>query len=148
MGNRDVVEQLARALAEEDLDAQIALLHDDYVGQYPQSGEIIRGRANRRAITENYPGGPSLPVTVSSILGEDDKFVSAPSWPAWSIVHVAGSGDEFTMTGTITYPDGQTWHAIALLTLRDGKIWRETDYFAAPFESPEWRPPYVERSGQ
>ena len=25
-----------------------------------------------------------------------------------------------------------------------GKIWRETDYFAPPFDPPSWRSPYVE----
>jgi hypothetical protein len=33
---------------------------------------------------------------------------------------------------------------VALLTVRDGKIWREIGYFAAPFEAPEWRRVYVE----
>ena len=29
--------------------------------------------------------------------------------------------------------------------VRDGKIWRETDYFAAPFEPASWRAPVVEQ---
>ena len=31
MGNRQVIERLAEALAANDLDAQDALIHDDYV---------------------------------------------------------------------------------------------------------------------
>ena len=50
----------------------------------------------------------------------------------------------FQATGTVRYPDGKEWHFVALLTLRDGKIWREVDYFAEPFEPPEWRTRYVE----
>jgi hypothetical protein len=34
-----------------------------------------------------------------------------------------------------------------LVQVRDGKIYRETAYFAAPFEAPEWRAPWVERMG-
>ncbi len=55
-----------------------------------------------------------------------------------------GAGDEFTATGTVTYPDGGTWHFVTLLTVRDGMIWRQTDYFAEPFEVPDWRRPYVD----
>jgi hypothetical protein len=29
--------------------------------------------------------------------------------------------------------------------LRDGKIWRDTRYYAEPFEAPEWRAQWVER---
>lgn len=146
MGNRQVVERWTRALAEDDLDAQVALLHPDYVGRYPQSGEIIRGPDNFRAVTEHYPGRESTPlaVSVAAIQGEDDQFLARPSWPAWTVVHVSGSDDQFTLAGQVRYPNGQTWHAVALLTLKGGKVWRESDYFAAPFDAPEWRRPFVE----
>ena len=146
MGNRQVVERYARAMAENDLDEQMSTMHDDYVGTYPQSGEVIKGPANIRAIVESYPmsSGVGLAPTLEKISGTDDRWVTTPSFPAWTVVHLAGSGDEFTMTGKVTYPNGETWHAVALITVRDGKIWRETDYFAAPFEAPEWRSAYVE----
>ena len=125
-------------MADEDLDAQDALVHDDYVGRYPQSGEVIRGRANRRAMAEQYPGaeGGRLPMALESIVGKDDEFVTGPSW---NLIHLAGSGDDFSMTGTITYPNGETWHVVGLLTIREGKVWREVDYFAPPFDRPDWR---------
>ena len=147
MANRQVVERYGRSLAENDLNAQMALTHEDYECRYPQSGEVIRGPANVRAIVEHYPGstGEGLAPTIERIVGTDDKWVSTPSFPSWSLVHVTGSGDDFTMTGKITYPNGETWHVVGLLTLLDGRIWREVDYFAAPFEAPEWRAPYVER---
>jgi hypothetical protein len=53
-----------------------------------------------------------------------------------------------TATGTITYPNGETWHFASLFTMRDGKIWRQVDYYAPAFESPEWRAPYVELEDQ
>jgi ketosteroid isomerase-like protein len=146
MGNRQVVERYARAMSENNLDEQMSTLHDDFVVTYPQSGEVIRGAANLRAIVETYPmtSGEGLAPTLENITGTDDQWVTTPSFPAWTVVHLAGSGDEFTMTGRVTYPNGETWHAVALITVRDGKIWRETDYFAAPFEPPEWRSAYVE----
>jgi SnoaL-like domain len=138
MANRQVVEAYARSVAENDTDNLEALLADDYIGRYPQSGELIRGVAARRAIGERYPGQDSakLSSNVERILGQDDQFVPGPSW---NLIHLTGSGDEFSMVGTVTYPNGETWHAVMLLTLRGGKIWRETDYFAPPFQRPEWR---------
>jgi hypothetical protein len=110
----------------------------------------LRGSGNMRAIVESYPmtTGEGLSPTLGKIIGTDDRWVTTPSFPAWTFVHLVGSGDEFAMTGTITYPYGETWHAVALLTVRDGKIWRETDYFGAPFDAPEWRSEYVERHAE
>ena len=146
MGNREVVERWTKTMVEDDIDSRVALLHPDYEGRYPQSGEVIRGRDAYRAVTERYPGRESAPitVTVTAIQGATDEFVARPSWPAWTVVHLSGSDDQFTVAGPIHYPNGETWHAVAMLTLKDGKIWRETDYFAAPFDVPEWRRPLVE----
>jgi len=55
MGNRHAVERFSRAMSEDDFDTQDALVHDDYILDYPQSGERIRGRANLRALIEQYP---------------------------------------------------------------------------------------------
>ena len=142
MGNRRVVERFSEAMAANDFDTQDALIHDDYVGRWPQSGEVVRGRANRRAILENYPDwegrvGPSTEL----IVGTDDQFLTGPSW---NIIHLTGSGDELTVTGKVTYPNGEGWHFATLLTLREGKIWRQVDYFAPPFDAPAWRSPFVD----
>ena len=144
MSGRAIVERYAEGLAANDPAVLRECLHPDYVGRYPQSGEVIRGQANVLAISQNFPGQEQgrLTTSVANIRGRDDEFVTTPSW---SIVHLTGSGDEFTLTGTINYPNGETWHSVVLITVRDGKISRETDYFGAPFEAPAWREPFVER---
>jgi ketosteroid isomerase-like protein len=149
VGNRQVVERFPRAVQEDDFDTQDALLHDDYVLDYPQSGERIRGRANRRSLIEQYPGRVETQMrpSVDRIVGVDDQFVTPPS-PAWNVIHLSGSGDDFQVTGTIKYPDGKTWHFVSLTTLREGRIWRELQYFAEPFDPPAWRAQYVERVEQ
>ena len=58
---------------------------------------------------------------------------------------IIGAGDRFAVAGQITYPNGETWHIVSLIELRDGKIAKITDYFGAPFEAPAWREPYVEK---
>lgn len=150
MGNRQLVERYTHATSVDDFDTQDALVHEDYVLHYPQSGELIRGKTNRRAVLEGYPGREAAVIrpTVGHISGTDDQFIARPSWPAWSVMHLAGSGDEFTVTGTVTYANGELWHFVALLLVRDGKIWRETTYFAPAFDAADWRRPYVEQEEQ
>jgi ketosteroid isomerase-like protein len=147
MGNRRIVERWVAALEADDLAAQRELLHPDFVGRYPQSGEVIRGPDNRIAIAENYPERERfrLAVHVDAITGTDDAYVTTPAAFAWSVVHLSGTDDEFTVTGTVLYPDGVNWHALALLVVRDGRIWRETSYYAEPFPAPAWRAQWVER---
>ena len=130
--NRTIVEQYLSAMAANDIEKQEQFLSDDFVEEYPQSGEVIRGKENRRAIIENYPGGTPRETSQSG---------PSPKPPV-----LTGSGDRFTAAGQITYPNGETWHAISLIEVRDGKIAKITDYFAAPFEAPAWRAPYVEKA--
>jgi hypothetical protein len=47
--NRNTLEHLFQPFARHDLDVIDDLMHDDYVEEYPQSDERIRGK--------NYPGG-------------------------------------------------------------------------------------------
>lgn len=141
MSNRGIVDRYAAAFAGDDFETADALIHDDYVLEFPQSGERFRGRANRRFIFEQYPGreGSGKRPSIGSISGTDDQFIPRASWPAWTVVHLTGSGDEFTVTGTVTYPDRQLWHFVSLVQVRDGRIWRETAYWGQPFDPPDWR---------
>lgn len=40
---------------------------------------------------------------------------------------------------------GQIYNATLIIELRDGKVLRETRYYAEPFEAPKWRAQWVER---
>ena len=44
----------------------------------------------------------------------------------------------------IDYPDGSRWWVVAIVELRDGKVYRAEIYFAPDFDPPEWRRPFVE----
>jgi ketosteroid isomerase-like protein len=69
--SRDTLERLFQAFGRQDLDAIDDLLHDDYVEEYPQSGERIRGKHNSRVVGENYPGGLPNMVDYSIKVSED-----------------------------------------------------------------------------
>jgi hypothetical protein len=76
------------------------------------------------------------------VVGSEDEWVVTPS----NTIHrVVGSGDYWFADGTSLYPDGSTWFLSVLIQLRDGKVYRETCYFAPPFEAPAWRAAWVER---
>jgi len=34
---------------------------------------------------------------------------------------------------------------VAIFELKDGKIWRDTRYYAEPFDAPQWRADLVEQ---
>jgi ketosteroid isomerase-like protein len=129
--NRTIVEQFLSAMATNDFEAQERLLSDDIVEEYPQSGEVIRGKDNRRAIMENYPGGTPRETSATG---------PSPKPPV-----VTGADDRYTAAGQITYPNGETWQVVSLIELTHGKVSKMTSYFAAPFEAPAWRAPYVEK---
>jgi hypothetical protein len=38
-----------------------------------------------------------------------------------------------------------SFHFVSIVELRDGEMWRDTRYYAEPFEDPEWRARWVER---
>jgi hypothetical protein len=143
-GSREIVELYARAMSVFDKDAIEGLLHDDFVDEYPQSGERIVGKANLAAMVEHYPGFDREPLhgQLKPVLGRDDSWAVGPSY---NVVHVMGSGDEFGIAGVLHYPNNETWHVVQFVRVRAGKIWRVVSYFGQPFDPPEWRRPYVER---
>lgn len=142
---REIVERYARAIHDMDYAAVDSVLADDVTDDYPQSGERVRGKANLRAIIENYPNlgeeGWRGRTAVQKVVGEEDHWVTGPGW---QLLRITGTGDQFTLTGRITYPDGSVWHLVQLVELRSGKITKLTTYFGAPFEAPAWRAKWVE----
>jgi hypothetical protein len=49
------------------------------------------------------------------------------------------------LESVVDYGEGRVSHGAGILELKDGKVWRDTRYFADPFESPGWRAHLVER---
>ena len=66
---RMAIDQHWAASAAGDQIAEHDIYHDDAVCEYPQSGEIIRGRRNLQALRSHHPGRPSGFV-VRRIVGE------------------------------------------------------------------------------
>ena len=96
-------------------EVEYELRHQDYVMEMPQSGERIRGREKMREFQGAYPAPPAM--------RRRRVVVREGLW----------------MAEVISDYGGQAVHYVSVVELKDGKMWRDTRYYAEPFEAPEWR---------
>jgi hypothetical protein len=141
--NEEIVREYARASAEIDLDTLGRLRHPEWMVLWPQSGERVSSTDSYAEIVRRYPGGAPI-AEVERIVGGEDRWVLTG---ANTVVRVAGTGDAWWGEWRMTYPDGQVYNCVDLIELRDGKVYRETVYWAPPFDAPDWRRPFVELPG-
>jgi ketosteroid isomerase-like protein len=121
---KQIVSRFWAAMHANDFEAAGALLHDEYVLDWPQSGERIRGRANFVAVNAHYPAAGRWHITLDRLLAEGDQAASQ-----------------------VTVTDGVLRaRAITFSTVRDGLIVRQTEYWPDPFPAAAWRARWVERA--
>ncbi len=120
---RRLIERYWEIMNRNDFEAVGALLHDDFVLAYPQSGERIRGRDNNALLNADYPSPGPWTFIVDRLLVDDDHAVTD--------VQVRGAE--------------VSERAISFFEVRDGLIWRITEYWPDPFEPPAARAHLVER---
>jgi ketosteroid isomerase-like protein len=119
---RVTIEAFVTAMNAHDLDALATLYTDDVILEWPQSGERIRGEANRREVYERFPSLPTITPT-----------------------RVTGSGDHWVLEAALDYGDGAPYLGVFVLELRGERVARSVTYWSQPFPAPEWRAPWVER---
>ena len=119
---RGALEAHWQASAIGDADAEHDIYAGDAVCDYPQSGKRILGRKNLQALRSHHPGKPS----------------------GFNVRRIVGEGELWVTEYTITY-QGKPAFTVSIMEFRDGKVVHETQYFADPFEAPEWRRQWVQR---
>jgi ketosteroid isomerase-like protein len=140
LSHREVVDKFYQLANARDWDAIEPLLDPDYTFEMPQSGERVRGLKKNREMNENYPGLPQgEPVRVT---GSADRWVTTPTF---SVLKVAGTGDDYIVESRVKYPDGSLWYSVDMFHFRAGRIVRQTAYYAPSLEPAEWRSRWVER---
>jgi limonene-1,2-epoxide hydrolase len=122
--SKRVVEQFWKTMQSNDFRAVGDLLHEEYLLEWPQSGERVRGRENFVAINENYPAHGRWEFTVHRILAEGDEVVS----------------DVDVTDGVIR------GRVITFSRIQDGKILHQTEFWPDPFEAADWRSQWVEKT--
>jgi ketosteroid isomerase-like protein len=118
---RTAIDRHWAASAAGDQVAEHEIYGDDAVCEYPQSGEVIRGRVNLLALRSHHPGRPS----------------------GFAVRRIVGEGNFWVTEYVITY-EGRGVCTVSIMEFRDGKVARETQYFADPFDAPTWRTQWVE----
>ncbi len=118
---RTAIDRHWAASAAGDQVVEHEIYHDDAVCAYPQSGEVIHGRHNLQALRSHHPGKPS----------------------GFAIRRIVGEGSLWVTEYVIDY-QGKSAFTVSIMEFRDGKVARETQYFADPFDAPAWRSQWVE----
>src|ERR1700691_613864 len=97
------------------------IYREEAVLEYPQSGELTRGRSNIQG-----------------------QRASQPSNKRFSIRRIVGSGELWVTEFILTY-DGKPSYTVSIMEFKGDKVARETQYFADPFPAPAFRAKWVER---
>lgn len=123
---RDLLERYWRLVAERATDAIGDLVTEEFVEEWPQSGERLRGADAWRAVVEGHP-----------------------TYPAVALRRIIGCGNVWACEADFAYPGGnEPWRVCAIVELRSGRIDTITQYFGAPFEAASWRERFVERTSR
>lgn len=121
--SKRAVEQFWATMQTNDFRAVGALLADDYVLHWPQSGEQVRGRDNFVAVNERYPARGRWQFAMQRLVAQGAEVVSK-----------------------VAVTDGVVRGlAITFSTVRAGLIRAQTEYWPEPFAPAAWRAQWVER---
>jgi ketosteroid isomerase-like protein len=114
-GIRAALDQHWAASNAGDDEAEGQIYCDDVELEYPQSGERFRGLRN---VIESRGRNPSK--------------------RRFEVRRTLGSGDLWVIEYVIFY-DERPVPTVSIMEFRDGKVAREIQYYADPFEAPAWR---------
>ena len=112
---RAAIEEHWQASESGDTETEHAIYAADAVLDYPQSGERFQGRATIAAQRGGHPA--------------DRHF---------TVHRIVGGGDLWVSECVITY-DGVPTYSVSIMEFAHGRVTHESQYFADPFGSPEWR---------
>ena len=118
----DTVRRFWELMAGNDFDAVGAVLSDDFVVDWPQSNERIRGRANFARMNAAYPAHGRWTFEVHRLFGQGADVVT-----------------------DVGVTDGvQVARAISFFTVVDGRVARLVEFWPDPFAAPANRAHLVE----
>ena len=126
MGENEIREALNRHWAASDVsdfDVEHDIYRDDALLEYPQSSERIRGRHNIQA-----------------------SRMAQPNSKRFTVRRIVGTGALWVTEFILAY-DGRPSYSVSVMEFQDGKVARETQYFADPFQPGCSRARWVERTG-
>ncbi len=120
MDNEQVVRALWDAFDRAEFDDVRPLLADDFICEWTQSKELIRGRDNFIAVNQNYPGRWHIEI-IKLIVSDND-----------------------VVTECRVFDDTDSVTALSFFTLKNGKIKHLREFWVDPMEAQAWRRQWVE----
>jgi ketosteroid isomerase-like protein len=121
--DREAVERMWRLFEARDWEGAAALLHPDFVAEWPHTGERIRGGESFLAIQRHYPGAWSIEVR---------RVIASGALVVSEVVVSIGAERSF---------------AASFFEMDDGRIRRLTEYWVDERHqpAPSWRAGWIER---
>ena len=118
----NIVKQFWQLMATNDFHSITSILSDDFLLEWPQSNERIRGGNNFALMNIEYPTDGLWTFTVNRLVGDASEAVS-----------------------DVSITDGtQNARAISFFTVTSGKISRIVEYWPEPYPAPANRQHLVE----
>ena len=118
----EVVREYWRLMATNDFHSVAVVLSPEFVLEWPQSKELIRGAERFARMNHEYPSHGRWEFTIHRIIGNEVEAVS-----------------------DVSVTDGvQTGRAISFFTLAQGKVLRLVEFWPEPFDAPPHRAHLVE----
>jgi len=122
-GIREALSRHWAASDTNDFDIEHDIYREDALLEYPPSGQRIRDRHNIQA-----------------------SRVAQPNAKRFKMGRVVGAAGLWVTEFVLAY-DGRPSYSVSVMEFLDGKVARETQYFADPFELGPSRAQWVERMG-
>ena len=118
----DVIREFWRLMATNDFASVAAVLASDFVLEWPQSQERIRGAERFARMNSEYPAHGLWRFTIHCVVGDDAEAVS----------------DDSVNDGT------QSGRAVSFFTVAHDRITRIVEFWREPFAAPADRAHLVE----
>ncbi|MGR4069781.1 nuclear transport factor 2 family protein [Halomonas sp. LR3S48] len=118
----EVIREFWRLMSSNDFYSVTVMLAPDFVLEWPQSNECIRGGEHFAQMNAEYPAHGRWQFTLNRILVEEGEVVT-----------------EVAITDGV-----QTATAISFFTVAEGRITRLVEYWPEPYSAPEGRAHLVE----
>lgn len=119
-----VVRDFWRVMASNDFQAASRCLTEDFRLHWPQSGEMVEGRADFAALNAAYPAQGVWSFDLRRIVGEGDQIVT-----------------EVAVSDGAVQATALTFH-----TVRGELIALQREFWPDPFEAPLWRAKWVRQA--
>ena len=118
----EIAREFWRLMATNDFHAVTDVLAEDFVVEWPQSNERIRGSERFARMNQEYPSHGPWQFTINRIVGGDSEAVT-----------------------DVAVTDGvQTARAISFFTVEQGKVAHIVEFWPEPFAAPSNRAHLVE----